>query len=119
MELRAGGSPLPPTDRPPLFPVSNDITTDSFTFEELQHALAELKKGKAAGPDRAFNEELQALDLSNQHTILAMLNECLFNRRFNCFVPFCISLSISRMATIPPFWLIRRGFGVGDGSPHN
>ena len=61
---------------PPIRPPSPDLPVTPFTEDELQHALSELKKNKAPGPDDVTNEELKLLDYENQRTILAHVNHC-------------------------------------------
>ena len=51
--------PLPPLpDRPPLFPIPDDLPTGVFTCDELRNAAPYLKKNKTPGTDEISNEIL-------------------------------------------------------------
>ena len=60
----------------PLRPPDPNIPTNNFTEQELQHAISQLKKNKAPGPDLITNEELKYLDEENTTTFLSHLNHC-------------------------------------------
>ena len=71
--------PLPPLpDRPPLFPIPDDLPTGVFTCDELRNAAPYLKKNKTPGTDEISNEMLLIFlnDPIGFALVLRLMNYC-------------------------------------------
>ena len=60
----------------PIHPTCNDINTDEFIAEELDHVIKQLKRNKAPGPDGTTGELYKWLDSHNRQLLLDTVNEC-------------------------------------------
>ena len=63
----------------PLYPQDQDALS-LFTMEELQTALAKVRKGRAAGPDGMRSDVVRLLDYYGEQQLLDLYNQCLITK---------------------------------------
>ena len=63
----------------PLYPQDQDAVS-LFTMEELQTALAKVRKGRAAGPDGMRSDVVRLLDYYGEQQLLDLYNQCLITK---------------------------------------
>ena len=56
---------------------NNDVLNDPFTFDELESAINNLKKGKASSHDMISNEIIKSLNINMRQLLLKLFNVCL------------------------------------------
>ena len=59
----------------PVHPTCNDINTDEIAVEDLEHAIKQLKRNKAPGPDGTTGEFYKWLDSHNRQFLLDTIHE--------------------------------------------